>query len=156
MIETCRYRAEHDLHLAAKQVDKCGPETVIGHVRHIHAGHHFEHLAGYMDGASDAGGRVTHLAWVGLGISYELRNRLCRNGRMHQHDKGRADDSNDGNIADEIEIELVVQRRIDCGGCVGLQKRISVSSSAHDCLGGDIAGCACPVLDDEWLAEPLG
>src|SRR5262249_39255061 len=25
----------------------------------------------------------------------------------------------------------------------------------HDCLGGDIGGCARPVLNDEWLTEPL-
>jgi len=25
----------------------------------------------------------------------------------------------------------------------------------YDCFGGDIAGGACPVLDDEWLSQPL-
>src|SRR5882757_7194387 len=32
---------------------------------------------------------------------------------------------------------------------------MAVSWRAHDCFGSDIAGCACPVLDHEWLAELL-
>jgi len=32
---------------------------------------------------------------------------------------------------------------------------VAVRDRAHDCFGGDIAGAACPVLDDEWLTEPL-
>jgi hypothetical protein len=32
---------------------------------------------------------------------------------------------------------------------------IAVRWRAHDCLGGDIAAGAWPVLDDYWLAETL-
>src|SRR5436309_2909617 len=40
---------------------------------------------------------------------------LGRNRRIHHHDIGKADDGCDRcNIADEIEIELVVKRRVDC------------------------------------------
>ena len=75
---------------------------------------------------------------------------------MHQHHKGTADDADERDVADEIEIEVVVERRVDGGGRVGPKQRIAVGGSTHDGLGGDIAGGAGPVLDDEWLAEPLG
>ena len=35
------------------------------------------------------------------------------------------------------------------------QQRVAVRRRAHDRLGADIAAGARPVLDDEWLAEPL-
>ena len=35
------------------------------------------------------------------------------------------------------------------------QKRVAVRRRSHDRLGADIAAGARPVLDDEWLPEPL-
>ena len=58
-------------------------------------------------------------------------------------------------VADEIEIELVVERRVDRVVELTSEQRIAVRRRAHDRLGGDIAASTRPVLDDEWLAEPL-
>ena len=58
-------------------------------------------------------------------------------------------------VADEIEIELVVERRVDRVRRADQEERVAVRRRAHDRLGGDIAAGARPVLDDEWLAEPL-
>src|SRR3954462_12243768 len=74
---------------------------------------------------------------------------------MHQHDKGTADHANDRDVPNEIEIELVIQGRVDCGSRVETKERVAVRLRAHDRFGRDIAGCACPVLDYEWLAKLL-
>ena len=75
---------------------------------------------------------------------------------MYHHDKGAADDARDRrDVADEIEIELVVERRVDRVRRTDQEERVAVRRRTHDRLGGDIAAGARPVLDDEWLAEPL-
>ena len=58
-------------------------------------------------------------------------------------------------VADEIEIELVVKRRVDRVRGADQKKRVAVRGRPHDRLGGDIAAGSRPVLNDEWLAEPL-
>ena len=58
-------------------------------------------------------------------------------------------------VADEIEVELIVERCIDGIGGSVTQERVAVGGRAHDRLGADIAACAGPVFDDEGLAEPL-
>jgi hypothetical protein len=58
-------------------------------------------------------------------------------------------------FADEIEIELVVERRIHRVRHADKQERIAVRRCPHDCLGGDIAASTRPVVDDERLCEPL-
>ena len=75
---------------------------------------------------------------------------------MYLQHKGHADGaSHRRDVADEIETELVVDRRV--GGVVRghSEERVAVRRRAHDRLGTDIGGAARPVLDDEWLAEPL-
>ena len=70
--------------------------------------------------------------------------------------KGHADDARDRrDVADEIEIELVVERRVDRVRRIDQEQRVAVRRRTHDRLGADIAAGARPVLDDEWLAEPL-
>ena len=69
---------------------------------------------------------------------------------------GYADDARDRrDVADEIEIELVVERRVDRVRRRGQEERVAVGRRVHDGLGADIAAGARPVLDDELLAEPL-
>ena len=58
-------------------------------------------------------------------------------------------------IAQQIEIKLVVKRRVNRNGRSGHEERIAVWSRPYDGLRGNIAGSARSVLDDEWLAEPL-
>ena len=72
------------------------------------------------------------------------------------HDQRRADDACDGhNVAREVEIELVVERRIDRVSVSDQEQRIAVRCRAHNNLSADIAISASPILDDELLAEPL-
>ena len=69
---------------------------------------------------------------------------------------GHADDARDRrDVADEIEIEFLVERRVDCVRRADQEQCIAVRGRAHDRLGGDIAASTRPVLDDERLAEPL-
>jgi hypothetical protein len=58
-------------------------------------------------------------------------------------------------VADEIEIELVVERYVDCVVRSGQEERISVRGSLHDRLSANVATGTGPVLDDKWLTEPL-
>src|SRR5215472_5753057 len=60
-----------------------------------------------------------------------------------------------GYIADEIEIEFLVQRDVDCIRRSRQEERIAVRRRAHDRLGGDVAAGAWPVLNNELLTEPL-
>src|SRR5262245_64373162 len=67
-----------------------------------------------------------------------------------------ADDSGDRcDVADEIEVQLVVERRVDRVSRSVKQERVAVRRRAHDCFGPDIAATARPVVDDKWLAEPF-
>src|SRR5262249_46173186 len=59
-------------------------------------------------------------------------------------------------VTDEIEIQLVVERRVDRLCRTDREQRVAVRGCAHDGFGGDISAGARPVLNDEWLAEPLG
>ena len=96
------------------------------------------------------------LARISLGVGDELGNGLGRNRWIHHHDTGLAADARDRrDVAKEIVIELIVERRVDYVWCTDEEERVAVGGRAHDGFGGDIAGGARPVLDDEWLAEPL-
>jgi hypothetical protein len=56
---------------------------------------------------------------------------------------------------DEIETELVVERRIDCVRRSDLKERVAVGDRPNDHLGSNIAGRTWPIVDDNLLAEPL-
>src|SRR6516225_6603047 len=122
----------------------------------IGAGHRLEQLAGNMRRAAAPGRRHINFAWIGLGISDELGKRLRRNRRIHHHDIWKADDRCDRrDVAEEIEIELVVKRRVDCARRAEEAQGIAVGSRAHDCFGADIAAGAGTIFNDELLTQPL-
>src|SRR5258705_11450384 len=76
---------------------------------------------------------------------------------MHLHDMGHAHDAGYWReIADEIEIEFVVKRRVDSIRRGNHEERVAVRRRIHDRLGADVAAGPGPVLDDELLAKPLG
>jgi hypothetical protein len=57
-----------------------------------------------------------------------------------------------GDVADKIEIELVVKRRVDRAAWRDHEERMTVRRRAHDRLGADVAARARSVFDDERLA----
>src|SRR5215510_8684780 len=76
---------------------------------------------------------------------------------MHHHDVRHIVDGRDRrDVAEEIEIELVVQGRVDRVESAGHEQRVAVCGRAHDRLGCDVAAGSRTVVDDERLTEPLG
>src|SRR5262245_14013051 len=95
-------------------------------------------------------------ARIGIRIGDELGNSFGRNRWMYRYDVGLPANAGDRrDVADEVEIELVVERRIDQICPRDKEERVAVRRRAHDRFGADIAATAWPVLYDEWLAEPL-
>ena len=122
--------AEHDLHLSAEQIGQRRSAPRYGTWTMFDAGHHLEQLAGDMGRGPVAGRRHVDLARIGLGVGDELGNGLGRNRWIHHHDIGRADDAGDRrDVADEIEIELVVERRVDRVRRTDQQQRIAVGGA---------------------------
>jgi hypothetical protein len=75
---------------------------------------------------------------------------------VHYHHVRHTDNAGDWrDVANEIEIELLVQRGVDCIRRSGQEERIAVRRRARDRLGGDVAAGAWPVLNNELLTEPL-
>src|SRR5262249_55901256 len=74
---------------------------------------------------------------------------------MHHHEVGHDHNAGDRrDVADEIEIELVIECRVERVRRCGQEERIAIRCRTHDDLCGDITRGTRPVLDDEWLAEP--
>jgi hypothetical protein len=113
-------------------------------------------IAGDMQRRPDPARAHVDLAGTGFGIGNELGNRLRRDRRMHLHDERHADDAgNGGDVADEIEIELLVKRCVDRVGGAHDEQRIAVRRCADRGFDRNIASCAASVLDDALLPEPL-
>ena len=90
---------------------------------------------------------------LAFSVSYELRDRFGRNGWNDHHDLGATGNArNRSDIADEIEVELLVKRRITRVRKTNQEKRVAIRGRIHDGLGGDVGTCTRPVLDDELLA----
>jgi hypothetical protein len=93
---------------------------------------------------------------LALGVGDELWNRFGRNRRVHHHDEGTSDDARHRrDVTDEIEIELVVVRRVDRVERTGQEKRVAVGRGTNDGLGADIATATRSVVHNKLLAEPL-
>jgi hypothetical protein len=76
---------------------------------------------------------------------------------VHQHDQRLTRDGGDRrNVAQKSESKIVVERRVDRIRGPDQQQRISVGRCAHDRFGGEVAGSAGPVLDDDRLPQPRG
>src|SRR5690348_13728801 len=75
---------------------------------------------------------------------------------MYQQDKGAAEEGGDRrDVADKIEVEIVVKCSVDRVRRTHQQECMPVCSSVHDRLCRDIAACPWPVLDNELLSEAL-
>src|SRR5262249_21709423 len=76
------------------------------------------------------------LAGVGLGIGDELGNRFDRHRGMHLYGKRVASNARDRrDVADEIEIELVVEGGVDRVHSNASEKRIAVGGRTYNGLG---------------------
>ena len=58
-------------------------------------------------------------------------------------------------VADEIEIELIVKRNGDHVSLNDQKERMAVGRRTHDRLGADVARSARPIVDNKLLAEAL-
>src|SRR5256885_10968485 len=91
--------------------------------------------------------RHAELAGIGLCIRNELGEGFCWNGWMHLHNVGHTYDARNGcNVANEIETELVVERRVDRVRRTNQEERMPICGCAHDRLGHDIAAGTRPIL----------
>ena len=103
--------AKAQLHLTGQQIGHIG--SAIGHVNDVHAGHHPEQLEGEMRRRAGALRRQIELARIGFGIGDEFWNCLHRDRRTDHDDEGRvAEERHRHDIADEIEIEVGIERGI--------------------------------------------
>src|SRR5258705_11154394 len=105
---------------------------------------------------SIAGRRHIDLSWVCLGIGDEFGTGFGRKRWMHSHDVWDTADAGDwNNVADKIEVELLVESRVDRVIRSDEKKRIAVRRCLYDRLGADIAAGTRPVVNDKLLAESL-
>src|SRR5215831_19285522 len=119
-------------------------------------GHHLEQLSGQMGSRSGARRCHVDLTRISLGMSYEFGNRLECKRWVDRQGVGDMDHARDWrDVADEIEIQPFVKRRIDRARGTHEEKRVAVRGRAHDHLGGDIGGRAWPVFNDKWLTVAL-
>jgi len=72
---------------------------------------------------------------------------------VHHHDEATSNDTRDRrNVANEIEIELVVDRRVGRVGNTAQEERVSVGRRTYDRLCTNIVAAARPVVDNKLLA----
>src|SRR3954447_5798599 len=87
------------------------------------------------------------LAWIGFGIGNELAKCPGRKGWMHHHDVGYSHDARGWrDVADEIEIEFVIERRVERIRRTDQEERIAIRGRTHDRLGANIGAAPRPVL----------
>ena len=83
-------------------------------------------------------------------------NRLGRKRRTRNDDKRTVEDvCYRCDVADEVVVKFFVECRIYRVSRTGKQQCVTIRCRANDSLGGNIASCAHPVLNDELLPHPL-
>ena len=152
-----RQVVEQHVHLAAHQVDQRRAGALVRHVQHLAAGHRLEQLAREVHRGAAARRRHVDLARVGLAVGDELGDGLGRERRRHLHHVGRSHQAGDRrDVADEVEAEVLVERRVDAVGRVDEQHRVAVRRRVDDRLDAEVVAGARLVLDHERLAHLLG
>ena len=125
-----RHGVEHELHLAADQVGHRIARAAVRHVHHVDAGHHLELLARHVDAGADAGRGEVELAGIGLGVGDQFRDGLDRQVVVHDHHVGRARRAGDRrDVAQEIEVQVLVERVVDHVARHPLQQRVAVRAA---------------------------
>src|SRR5262245_38267499 len=86
----------------------------------------------------------------------EFGNRLRRKRWVDLQGESLAANARDRrDVADEIEIELFIERSVDRIRTSDQKQRVAIRWRTHDGLGGNIRTGTGPVLDDKWPAEPV-
>src|SRR5262245_2162204 len=95
-------------------------------------------------------------AGIGLRISDKFWNRPGRKGRIYLHHLRNTDCARDRrDVADEVVVEAVIERGVDCGAAADREEGVAVGRRAHDRFNSNVAAAAGTVLDDELLTETL-
>jgi hypothetical protein len=130
--------------------------SAVGHVDHVDARHHHQQLSRHMCASPVADRCHVEFARIGLGVVDELRDRLGGYRRMNQHGIRLTDEARDGrDVLDEIEAELIPERRVNRVRCCDEKQRMAISRRPNDRLGPSILASPRPIPDDEGLTEPL-
>src|SRR5262249_36813079 len=117
---------------------------------------YLQKLTGHMGRAADARRCKGERSWIAFCVCDQVWNRLSRNRGVYRQDRSGAADARDrGHVADEIEIELLVERRIDRAARTDHEERVAVRRCLHHRLGADVAAGARPVVDEELLTKTL-
>src|SRR5262249_22167343 len=156
VLDRCSQSIKHYWNLPGEKVGKRWPAASVRYMLHVHASHGLEQLAVDMLRASGTTGRHVNLAGIRLGVRDELGKRLSRERRVDYQDAEsgmRARDRRD--IAQDIEIELIVERDVPTISRSKLQEGVAIRGRSHDCLGSNIAARTRPVFDDELLTKVL-
>jgi len=99
-------------------------------MNHVDASHHLEQLACHMRSGPTAGRCHAELPRMGFRIGDELRDRLGRKRWSDLKRESRAADARHRrDIADEIVVELFVQRRVDRALNRDQEERIPVAGA---------------------------
>jgi hypothetical protein len=109
-------------------------------MNHVDPGHHLEQRTGDMLCRAAASTRHAQPAGIGLSMGDEVGNSHCLEPWCDLESECLAADARDRrDIADEIVVELVVERRIDGTLNRDQQERMPISGSLDDRLNGKIA-----------------
>src|SRR5215475_12488819 len=122
-----RHRREENVHLPTEEIGNGRSPATKWNLRHVDAGHVLEQLAREVRRGSVAGRRHVDLSRISVGIGDEFGQGLGWNRRINHDHEGCSEDANDrSDVANEIEIKLLIQRRVNCRGRVEQKKRIAV------------------------------
>ena len=125
-------------------------------MRHLHAGHQLEQLAGDVTGGADAARTHVDLAGIGLGVGDEFGNISRRHRRMNLHHHRRAhQDHHRNHVGAEVVAEIVVKRGVDRVDRVRHEQGVTVGRRTHGNLGTDVVSTAGTILDKKCLPQPL-
>src|SRR6516225_3845288 len=111
-------KVEHGVDLATNEIRQRGARAAIIHQGKVDSRHGLEQHGEKVRGASRAGRGHIDLAWISFGIGDEFKHRPGRKGGIGFQDTARAPYAcNWHDVVDEIEAEIVVQRRVPSVRC---------------------------------------
>src|SRR6516165_7383618 len=115
MLDGQQHGTDNALNLAAESVADGWRPATIGNEHNVSSRHHLEQLASDMLRRADTRRANVDFARCCFGGREELRKSFRRKRRMYRYDHWEANNACDRrNVGNEIEIEVIVERRVDC------------------------------------------